>query len=446
MEAVLSLARRVLDHAAGGDGELEAYVEHRVVTTVQAGADAAVRHVGRADTRGVGVRAVVGAHVGYASTADVSDAGLDAVVEHARANADVGDADPAGAALACSEPAKQVAGLCLTPLIEMTPDAKIALVTELARRVTTLDARVPRLDTAEWRDEHRRVAVVSTTGVSAAYETAFAELSSDALGEDGSAGAVDWGYWWGRDPGAVDVEALAQEVVGRTVRLLGPVAATRTVDTVLLDPEVSALLLQAVGRGLTGSALGNERSPFAGRHGERVAADLLAVVDDGLSTSGPGGAPVDDEGVPRRRTPLITDGVLVGALHSMATAASMDASSTGNARRSSHKAAPRAAPSVLRLAPSSAGVNVAGEAVYVQQVSGSVAGISAVTGRVSLGGVGYLLRDGEPAGRLPTLPIATSMRSLLAELVAVGDDARVVAGQSLLAPTLVWRPRKPLIW
>jgi predicted Zn-dependent protease len=69
-----------------------------------------------------------------------------------------------------------------------------------------------------------------------------------------------------------------------------------------------------------------------------------------------------------------------------------------------------------------------------------------VTGRVSLGGVGYLLRDGEPAGRLPTLPIATSMRSLLAELVAVGDDARVVAGQSLLAPTLVWRPRKPLTW
>jgi predicted Zn-dependent protease len=218
------------------------------------------------------------------------------------------------------------------------------------------------------------------------------------------------------------------------------------VDTVLLDPEVSALLLQAAGRGLTGAVLGNERSPFAGRHGERVAADLLTVVDDGLSSGGPGGAPVDDEGVPRRRTPLITDGVLVGALHSMATAASMDASSTGNARRSSHKAAPRAAPSVLRLAPSSAGVNVAGEAVYVQQVSGSVAGISAVTGRVSLGGVGYLLRDGEPAGRLPTLPIATSMRSLLAELVAVGDDARVVAGQSLLAPTLVWRPRKPLTW
>ena len=445
MEAVLGLARRVLDRAGAHAGELEAYVEHRVVTTVQAGADAEIRHVGHADTRGVGVRAVLGDHVGYASTSDISDVGLDAVVSSARANAEVGDADPAGASLAAPAQARPIDGLCLPALTELGAQAKAALVTDLARRVTSLDPRISRLDTAEWRDEHRRVAVLSTTGVQVAYETAFAELSSDALGEDASTGAVDYGYWWGRDPGEVDVEALARDAVSRTLRLLGPAAAAREVDTVVLDPEVAGLVLHAAGRGLTGAALGNRRSPFAGRHADAVAAEFLSVADDGRCPAGPGGAPVDDEGVPRRLTPLIDNGVLVGALHSQATAASAGASTTGNARRSSHKAAPRAAASVLRVTPT-AGVDVPGVAAYVQQVSGSVAGISPVTGRVSLGGVGYLLRAGEPVGRLPTMPIATSVLALLTELVAVGGDARVVPGQSALAPTLVWRPSKPLSW
>ena len=84
MNGVLQLASRVLDRAASGPGELEAYVEHRVITTVQAGTSGSLRHVGRADTRGIGVWAVVGERVGYASTADVSDVGLDAVVGAAR--------------------------------------------------------------------------------------------------------------------------------------------------------------------------------------------------------------------------------------------------------------------------------------------------------------------------------------------------------------------------
>ena len=83
--------------------------------------------------------------------------------------------------------------------------------------------------------------------------------------------------------------------------------------------------------------------------------------------------------------------------------------------------------------------------VYVQQVTGSGTGISSVTGRVSLGGVGYLSRDGEPGGRLPTLPIATTLPTLLRELAAIGDDAVVVPGRPVLAPTVLWRPAQPLV-
>ncbi|MGI8699638.1 MAG: TldD/PmbA family protein [Nocardioidaceae bacterium] len=441
---VQDLAHRIIEVAPDGGGELEAYVEHRVVTTVQAGTGGAVRHVGRADTRGVGVRAVSRDHVGYASTADVSDAGIVAVVAKARANAEVAEADPAGAQLPAPAGSSPVDGLVLASLTGMPLASKVSVTTNLARRATSLNPRVRRIDTAQWRDEHRRVAVSSSRGTSVVCDSAFAELWCDALGEDEHGAASDYGYWWGRDPGDVDVDVLAAEAVRRTLRLLGPLVTASPVESILFDPAVMGVILEAIGRALTGGALGNRRSPFAGRHGELVASPGLLLFDDGRRNDAPASGPFDDEGVPRRRTTLIENGVLTGALHSCATAASVgQGSSTGNARRVSYKSAPRAAPTTLCL-ESASSRPLEDDAVYVQQVAGSGTGISSVTGRVSVGAIGFLMRDGEPAGRLPTLPIASTLQALLQEVSAVGDAAVVVPDHPVMAPTVLWRPRQPL--
>jgi hypothetical protein len=150
--------------------------------------------------------------------------------------------------------------------------------------------------------------------------------------------------------------------------------------------------------------------------------------------------------VPRQRTSLIEAGVLVGALHSTATAASMAAAqSTGNARRSNHKAAPRAAPTALQLAPAP-GVAAPGAlalpAAAQREPKRDLFGHRAGERRR-----GRLPAARRPAdGRLPTVPLATSLQALLNEVIAVGDDARVVSEQPVLAPTVVWRPPTPVTW
>lgn len=445
MDLALQLSRRVLDRAVGALDDLEVYVEHRAVTTVQASTGGELRDIGRSEILGIGVRAITGERVGYASTTDTTDRGLDDVVSRAHANAEASDADPPGSRLVEASPAKTRLDLCLKPLTEMSLDVKVSLVTSLARRVTTLDSRVRRLDTAQWRDERRGVAITSTRGLATSYESAFAELWCDALGEDDYGAASDYAFWWGRDPSAVDVDSVAAAAVNRTVRLLGAPTPIRESNPVVLDPAVSGMLLEAIGKALTGSALGSRRSPFAGRLGERVAASIVQLSDDGTCAQTPRSAPFDAEGVPRQYTELIQSGVLVGAMHSTATAAGEGHVSTGNATRSSYKALPRTAANALRLAPtagSSAGI---GNATYLQQVSGGGAGISPVTGRVNLGGIGYVIRDGEPAGRLPTVPISTDLLTILNELVSIHDDAKTITDRPVLAPTVEWHPSRPLV-
>ncbi len=440
MAELIDVADRVLGYRLRGE-DVEAFVQRRTTTTVQVGAGTVVRHVGRAETRGVGVQVIIDSRMGYASTADLSAGGLHRAVSQARANALAADPDQA-VGLPQPEPA-EAAGNFWDPALGATSmEAKITIATELARRVTGIDARIASLDTAEYHDEHITTAIVSSHGLRIEHHRGYAEAFVDALGEGADGAASDYGYWCGRDPSSIDVHAVAGDAVARTTRLLAARVAATAGLPVVLDGAVVAPLLLAVGRACSGGPLSSGRSVFNGRQGTAVGADAVTLVDHGLLPAAPGAATYDDEGLPRRRTELVNQGVLVGALHTTASASAIrvGAASSGNAHRATHKSPPRAAPTALLLEPNCTLTDLLmrdGDAVYLQQLTGSQSGISSITGRVNVGGLGWLMRNGQPAGRLPTLSIATSLTAFLAAIQLVADDARPVLSEPVVASTVL---------
>ena len=72
---------------------------------------------------------------------------------------------------------------------------------------------------------------------------------------------------------------------------------------------------------LSADAVQRGRSLFAGREGDEVAGPALRLADDGTDPDGPGERAVRRRGRrPRRRTPLIEDGRLLGFLFDARTA------------------------------------------------------------------------------------------------------------------------------
>lgn len=428
-----------------GDGEdVEVYGLHRAVTTVHAGTGGEIIHVGRGETRGIGVRAVAGGRMGYASTADLTGPGLTHCVGQARDNALLAEVDPA-ARLPAPQVVPGVPNLCHPDLVGTPLEHKVRLAADLARRVATLDPRVRGVDTATYRDEVATVLIASTRGMNVMHERGFVELSVDVVADDGETVAADTGHYTGRSPLECDVEAIAEAAVRRTVRLLGPRRPAPPGVPVLFDPDASAVFLAAAGRGFTASAIGSGRGPFADRSGGPVAAPCVTLVDDGLHPLSPLTAPFDDEGTPRQRTTLIERGTATGVLHSIATAAAADAErpSTGNARRGSHKSPPVVAPTTLVLTPTYAAEDLlthSPDLIYLQQLTGSQSGVSAANGRIEVGVIGFRVRDGEVAGAV-ALPLSTTVENLLQQVLAVGDDGRVVPESPVLAPTVVCHSR-----
>jgi TldD protein len=118
---------------------------------------------------------------------------------------------------------------------------------------------------------------------------------------------------------------------------LGAVDAPAGELTVVLGPGWPGILLhEAVGHGLEGDFNRKETSAFSGRVGQRVASELVTVVDDGTIANRRGSLNVDDEGVPTRRNVLIERGVLRGYMQDRLNARLTGTEVTGNGRRESY--------------------------------------------------------------------------------------------------------------
>jgi PmbA protein len=104
--------------------------------------------------------------------------------------------------------------------------------------------------------------------------------------------------------------------------------------TVILTPHALANLLEFItAPALYGEAFHKGESVYSGKQGEVVASESLTIKDDACLPGGLNSAIVDDEGVPSKRTELISKGVLQEFLYNQSSAIEYKTESTGNAMR-----------------------------------------------------------------------------------------------------------------
>jgi TldD protein len=137
------------------------------------------------------------------------------------------------------------------------------------------------------------------------------------------------------------VSEAARIAAGRAVRNVGAQPAPAGTYTVVLSSEAGGTLIhESVGHGLEADLNLKGLSVYSGRIGEKVASELITVVDDGRDPGQRGTAAMDDEGTPTHRTVLIEKGVLKTYLSDRKHAEELGIERSGNARRESFRYLP----------------------------------------------------------------------------------------------------------
>jgi TldD protein len=137
------------------------------------------------------------------------------------------------------------------------------------------------------------------------------------------------------------VTRMIQEAVRLAIQALdAQPAPAGTFPVVLSSSAGGTMIHEACGHGLEADLALAGMSAFAGKLGQRVAAEGVTIIDDGTLPHKRGSQAIDDEGNPVSRVVLIENGILKAYLQSRKTSRKMDTEPTGNGRRESYRHLP----------------------------------------------------------------------------------------------------------
>ncbi len=136
-------------------------------------------------------------------------------------------------------------------------------------------------------------------------------------------------------------EQAAQKALSEAKMLLiAELAPSGQMDAVLSNGWSGIILHEAVGHGLEGDFNRRGISVYSGKVGQKIANDLVTIVDQGDLPNQRGSLHFDDEGTKTQRNVLVENGVLQGYMQDRRNALLMGVETTGNGRRESYRHAP----------------------------------------------------------------------------------------------------------
>jgi PmbA protein len=321
----------------------------------------------------------------------------------------------------------------------MEASRKIDLALELERMVRAGDPRITGVRVATFSDSSSRFAVATSTGIAGAGRGAWCSMSALALAEDGDETYTGGGSTVGFRPDDLDLAEAADDAVLRATRLFGakPVPSQRV--TIILEPRMAATIAGLLGSTLTGERVLKGRSPFGDRVGETIASPMLTLVDDPTDHRSYAADMFDGEGLACRRNQLVVDGVLQGFLYDSASGRRAGQPSTGSAVRGV-SSTPSVGCQALAVAPGAGSFESLladiDTGVYLQSMTGLHSGVNLVSGDISVGIEGLMIRNGQLAEPVREVTIASTLQRMLLDIVAIGDDIEWLPGGTG-CPTIV---------
>lgn len=239
----------------------------------------------------------------------------------------------------------------------------------------------------------------------------------------------------------LDLDAIEREVA-KQVEFTKVNASVKTgeMPVIFTSNGVAGALVAPLAMAFSGRNVVQGQSPLVDALGERKYDERFTAYDDGTLGYRPGSRPVDDEGVPSRRTALVGKGVVSSFLYDLQTAGLAKVESTASASRSL-TTQPTVSTSCLTIdegdTPFDEMVRGVKEGLVVEELIG--AGQGNVMGGDFSGNVllGYKIEGGEIVGRVKDTIVAGNVHEALAKLEAIGKERRWVGG-SLLVPAMMF--------
>ncbi|HWI54515.1 MAG TPA: TldD/PmbA family protein, partial [Desulfobacteria bacterium] len=227
-------------------------------------------------------------------------------------------------------------------------------------------------------------------------------------------------------------EDVAREAAGRALKMLEAKPAPAGKMQVVMAAEAGGTMVhEACGHGLEADLVQKRLSVYGSKKGEKVASDVITVIDDATVKTKYGFLRFDDEGTPGQKTTLIKDGILQDYMYDRLTSMKEKRPSSGNGRRESYQDKPIPRMTNTYIAPGKDDpekiVAHVKNGLLVKKMGGGQ--VNTTNGDFVFDvAEGYLIKDGEIAGPVRGATLTGNGPEVLQKVDMVGNDLGFTIG------------------
>ncbi|ESQ74481.1 metalloprotease TldD [Asticcacaulis sp. AC402] len=432
-------AQAMLENALNGADDGEIFIEKREGESLLFD-DGRLKSSAYNADQGFGFRVVAGETIGFANSAELSQAAVTRAAE-AAVLAKTGkqvNVKLDASYLAAGHPARSNRSYYQAhdPIGEMAFGDKIALLQAMDAYARSAHAGVVQVS-ASLACDRRAITILRGGGevyhdyrplVRLNVSVSVEKNGHRETASSGGGGRISWFDMTSPEKWQAQVDEAIRQAL---VNLDAVPAPAGEMDIVLGPGWPGVLLHEAVGHGLEGDFNRKGTSAFSGKMGKQVAARGVTIVDDGTVPDARGSLNIDDEGTPTSCTTLIEDGILVGYMHDRLSARQMGVAATGNGRRQSygHQPLPRMTNTFMRNGADKLSDMIANTKKGLYAVNFGGGQVDITNGKfVFQCTEAYLIEDGKVGAPVKGATLIGDGPAAMSQVDMIGDDFKFDPG------------------
>lgn len=201
---------------------------------------------------------------------------------------------------------------------------------------------------------------------------------------------------------------------------------------VILGPGFGGVIFhEACGHGLEATSVADFKSVFTNKIGEKIANDVVTLIDDGTLEDVWGSIPFDDEGTPSKKNVLIENGILKSYLVDYFNSKKMNHNMTGSSRRQNYNYIPTSRMTNTYLKPGNSSFEEMVKSIdygfYCKTMDGG--SVECETGNFNFAvNDAFLIENGQITKRVKGASLIGTSLEILKNIEMVGSDLKFDSG------------------
>jgi len=313
-------------------------------------------------------------------------------------------------------------------LEEWAAEDKIKLAFEIEKRLTEADPRISDVEVS-YGDTSEERKKINSYGLNLKNKTNYFYISASIVIKDGDEIKSHGDVYLGDKPDGFDIDKFVNSIANDGLSKLHGETIKKGKYKVVFDQSSVSRLLSALISNLSSEAVQKHTSLFEGKLNQQVLSSKLTVWEKPIQKN-VYFSYFDAEGVAKYNKVLVDKGVIKTFFYNLVNAKKDGVESTGNASGGGSKVG--IGFSNLFVKPGKLNQEELFEkikdGVFITDITGLHAGLSATSGDFSLQSEGFHIKDGKKASAMTLFTVSGNLFEMFNNIIAVGSDSKLLVG------------------